>query len=51
MNLLIDIGHPGHVHLYKNLIKELTASNYNVFVTVKDIPVAKQLLKSCEIDF
>ena len=23
MNLLIDIGHPGHVHLFKNLITEL----------------------------
>ncbi len=47
----IDIGHPGHVHLYRNLIKELINTQNKVFVTVKDIPVAKQLLQYYNIDF
>ncbi len=51
MKILFDIGHPGHVHLYKYLIKELIDSGNIVFVTVKDIPVAKQLLESFKIDF
>jgi predicted glycosyltransferase len=51
LNILIDIGHPGHVHLYRNLIKELISSDYQVYVTVKDIPAAKQLLTNYGIDF
>jgi uncharacterized protein len=50
-SVLFDIGHPGHVHLYKNLIIELKKLGYQVYVTVKDIPVAKQLLTNYNIDF
>lgn len=44
MNYLIDIGHPAHVHYYRILAKELVQKGHKVFWTVKDIPVAKQLL-------
>lgn len=44
MNILIDIGHPAHVHYYRNLAKELKFSGRNVIFTVKDIPVARNLL-------
>lgn len=44
MNTLIDIGHPAHVHYYKNLAKELEKNGHQVFWTVKNIAVAKQLL-------
>ncbi|HCI55023.1 MAG TPA: DUF354 domain-containing protein [Bacteroidales bacterium] len=45
MNILIDIGHPAHVHYYRNLAKELEKKNHKVYWTVKDIPVAKKLLE------
>lgn len=45
MNVLVDIGHPAHVHLYRNLINELKKKQHNVIVTVKDIPIAQELLE------
>jgi len=44
MNILIDINHPAHVHLMRNVCKNLTESGHSVIVAVKDIPSAKQLL-------
>jgi uncharacterized protein len=44
MNILIDIGHPAHVHLFRNLYRELTDRQHNVTVTVKDLPSATKLL-------
>ncbi len=45
MRVLIDIGHPAHVHLYRNLYLLLTKSGHDVFVTVKNIPSAIELLQ------
>ena len=44
MNILIDINHPAHVHLMRNVCKNLTECGHSVIVAVKDIPSAKQLL-------
>ncbi len=44
MNVLIDIVHPAHVHLTRNLYFELQKRGHNLLVTVKDIPVAQKLL-------
>lgn len=44
MNILIDIGHPAHVHYYRNLAVELSMHGHKVIWTVKDIPVALRLL-------
>ena len=43
-NILIDIGHPAHVHYLRNLSNELSSKGNQVFWTVKEIEVAKQLL-------
>lgn len=43
MNLLIDIGHPAHIHYYRNLAAELELKGHKMSWTVKDIPVAKHL--------
>lgn len=51
MNIIIDICHPGQVHLFKNLIYELRKRNHRVVVTVKEIPVAVKLLKAYKIDY
>src|ERR1035437_114493 len=45
MRILIDIGHPAHVHLFKNLIYTLKEKNHEVTITVKDIPSAIELLE------
>lgn len=50
MRILIDIAHPGHVHLFKNLYFELK-SIHKIWVTVKDIPIAIQLLEHYNIPY
>ena len=44
MNILIDIGHPAHVHLFKNLAKNLREKGHQLYFSVRDIPVAKHLM-------
>ena len=45
MNILIDICHPAHVHLLKNVYKQLVEHGNNVTVTVKELPAAIKLLQ------
>ncbi|MCF8367456.1 MAG: DUF354 domain-containing protein [Bacteroidales bacterium] len=51
MNYLIDIGHPAHVHLFRNLYFRLKESGHKVIVTTKNIPSAVKLLEQYKIDF
>ncbi|MFN4853889.1 MAG: DUF354 domain-containing protein [Bacteroidota bacterium] len=51
MRILIDIGHPAHVHLFRNLYHKFISNGYFVIVTIKDIPIAKLLLKKYGIPF
>ena len=45
MNIIIDIGHPAHVHLLRNLYSSLRANNHKIIVTVKtNLKSARQLL-------
>ena len=44
MNLLIDLGHPGHVHLFKNLYHHLKNDGHQIIVTTKEIPSVIYLL-------
>lgn len=50
-NVLIDIGHPAHVHLFRNLHRELTSCGYRVTVTIKDVAIIKMLLNKYGIPF
>jgi predicted glycosyltransferase len=50
MNILFDIGHPAHVHLFKNLILYLKENKYNITVVSREKDVANDLLKHYEID-
>lgn len=45
MNILIDIGHPGHVHLLHGVAEEMKKRGHIVFYSVREIPVAKQLME------
>lgn len=45
MNILIDIGHPGHVHLLHGVAEELKQRGHALHYSVRDIPVAKRLME------
>lgn len=51
MKLLVDIGHPAHVHLFRYLIKELKANGNEIIVTVRQIPKAIKLLELFKIPY
>ncbi|KGN79133.1 hypothetical protein HW49_07110 [Porphyromonadaceae bacterium COT-184 OH4590] len=51
MNILVDIGHPAHVHLTKNLIKELIKKGHHVIITAKTVPIIERLLKTESLDY
>lgn len=44
MNILIDIGHPAHVHLYRNIWSELIRKGHKITITVKQLTSATELL-------
>jgi uncharacterized protein len=50
MNILIDIGHPAHVHYFRNLYSELV-KRHQVTVTCKSVPIIKALLNQYDIEF
>ena len=45
MNFLVDIGHPGHVHLLRHTAEVLTNNGHNVYYSVREIPVAIRLME------
>jgi len=51
MKILIDIGHPGHIHLLKNIYFSLIKEKHILFVTVKNIKIQKDLLEKYNIDY
>jgi len=51
MRILVDIGHPAHVHYYRNLVEELQKAGNEVFWTVKEIPMAKRLLDHYDFEY
>lgn len=44
MNVLVDINHPAHVHLFKHLVRELEDRGHGVTVTSRDKEVTVELL-------
>ena len=44
MNVLFDIGHPAHVHLFRNVYYNLVQDGHKVYVTTKNIPSVFRLL-------
>ena len=51
MNILIDIGHPGHVHLFKYVAAELKKKGHHVYFSVRDIPIAKRLMNEYDMPY
>jgi uncharacterized protein len=51
MKILIDIGHPAHVHYFKNLAKILMSDGHDVIITVKNLPSAIELLNILDLEY
>ena len=49
--VLFDIGHPAHVHLFKNFIFYLKENNHQVFVTTRNKDITHDLLNYYNIPF
>jgi uncharacterized protein len=51
MKILIDMGHPAHVHFFKNFIWEMERRGHEIKVTARDKEVTKQLLDAYHIPY
>ncbi|MBN1250649.1 MAG: DUF354 domain-containing protein [Bacteroidales bacterium] len=51
MNIIIDVNHPGHVHLFKNFAFQAKKNGWNVLFTAKDKEVTIELLKAYNLDY
>ncbi|MDB2293252.1 DUF354 domain-containing protein [Halorubrum ezzemoulense] len=51
MDILIGIGHPAHVHFYRNTIEELRSRGYEVGVVTKKRDLAVELLDAYDIEY
>ena len=51
MRIFIDIGHPAHVHYFKNFIKEMKGRGHDFFITARDKEMAQYLLESENLDY
>ncbi len=51
MKILIDIGHPGHVHLFKNFYWEMKKRGHEFVITTKEKECSIQLLEAYEIPY
>jgi predicted glycosyltransferase len=51
MNILIDIGHPTHPHLFKNLVRLLQKNGHKILFTLRDREATAYLLKKYNLDY
>lgn len=51
MKILVDIGHPAHVHLFKNFAKEMISNGHQVLFTCRDKEFEIALLKDNGFDY
>src|SRR3954470_4757863 len=45
MRVLVDIGHPGHVHFYRHAIAALRGEGHEVVLSARDKDVTLELLR------
>lgn len=51
MKILLDIGHPAHVHYFRNFIKIMQSKNHNILVMARDKEVSQILLDKYNISY
>jgi predicted glycosyltransferase len=51
MNILVDINHPAHFHLFKFFILDMKEKGHNVFITGSDKDITYELLTKFNLNF
>lgn len=51
MNVLIQMSHPAHFHLYKNVAHNLMADGHQVFILIKTKDILEDLLKASGLPY
>ena len=51
MNILVQLSHPAHYHLYKNSIKSWQFNKHNVFILIKSKDILEELIKNADIEY
>ncbi len=51
MKILVDIGHPAHVHLFKNFAWEMQKKGHKILFTCRDKEFEIHLLKTYKFDY
>jgi predicted glycosyltransferase len=51
LKIFLDLNHPAHVHLFKNLIWELKNKNHEILVTARDKDLTLKLLDAYKIGY
>ncbi|MBK9097317.1 MAG: DUF354 domain-containing protein [bacterium] len=51
MKIFIDIGHPAHVHYFRNFIKIMESKGHEILVSARDKEVTHDLLNAYNIKF
>lgn len=51
MQILVDIGHPAHVHFFKNFIWEMQKRNHKVYINTVDKEVSLDLLNKYDFKY
>ncbi|NMC59131.1 MAG: DUF354 domain-containing protein, partial [Candidatus Methanofastidiosa archaeon] len=49
--ILIDIGHPAHVHLFRNFIRIMKLKDYEIIITSKKSKIIDSLLSSSGLKY
>lgn len=51
MNIVVQLGHPAHFHLYKNVISNLNRNGHKVFVLIKKKDILEDLLINSGVSY
>ena len=51
MKILIDIGHPGHVHLFRPFTQEMIKKGHQILFTCREKEFEKELLEAAGFDY
>ena len=51
MKIFVDIGHPAHVHYFKNLIFNLKHKGHEFLITAREKDVSQELLDNYDIPY
>lgn len=51
MNILIQLSHPAHFHLYKNVVKNFMNDGHKVFILIKTKDILEDLMKQSGLPY